>query len=382
MPNRGDYHPQREEKPQKSRSSAQSSLLSKLGATLKNRDLLQPRQKVLVAVSGGQDSVSLIFLLKRLQTEWDWELGIVHCDHQWSPSSRSQASHVSQIAAHLELDFYQAVATQNVNGESAARKWRYEILHRIASSHGYSAIVTAHTGSDRVETLLHNLFRGSGLHGLQALTWKRWSRASAFFPPGSSYLIEQMNSHAQVYESAESHRIALIRPLLDTSRKELKEFCDTERLPLWPDPSNFFMDIRRNKIRHQLLPFLRENFQPSIDKSLNRWAEIVSGEDSFLQELCDSIRQQSESIYVNEGVNGRALNIHMIRNFHVAVQRRVIKQYVEAFSGRALGFDHVEQLRKTCIVRSCKNGQCFSLPGDVVLQIVDEKFILYHKSNK
>lgn len=344
-------------------SQQAASLLFKLSTTLLTRELLQPHQRVLVAVSGGQDSISLIYLLKKLQDVWSWKLGVAHCDHQWSSASRPQASHVAQIATNLGLDFYQAVAMRNVTGESVARTWRYNILHKIARTHGYSVIVTAHTGSDRVETLLHNLFRGSGLHGLQALTWKRWVTANSAGAEKS-------------YDDA-AHPVALVRPLLDFSRKDLRELCDAEKLPIWPDPSNFSMDIRRNRIRHQLLPYLRENFQASIDKSLLRWGEIVSGEDAFLEDLCQDIRKQAESVHIDERGRGKKLEIAKIRNLHVAIQRRVIKQYVEAFSSRSLGFDHVEHLRATCLVKPCKNGTHFSLPGKIELQFLGDSFLLH-----
>eukprot|EP00250_Pteridium_aquilinum_P009452 c18675_g1_i1 orf=15-1382(-) len=370
-----------------SHGSIQASLLSKLNTTLQTRDLLHPQQKVLVAVSGGQDSISLIFLLKKLQDTWGWKLGIAHCDHQWSSSSRPQASHVAQVAAHLKLDFYQAVATRNVSGESAARTWRYGILHRIASYHGYSVVVTAHTGSDRVETLLHNLFRGSGLHGLQALTWRRWLCTNPSLTCSNTStkesVVKFVERNSQGRMLAAPHHVALVRPLLDISRKDIRQFCDVERLPLWPDPSNFSMDIQRNKIRHQLLPFLRENLQASVDKSLTRWAEIVCGEDAFLEDLCHSIRKQAESSHIDEkGSTGRKLSIGIIRNVHVAVQRRVIKQFVETFSNRSLGFDHVEHLRITCIVRPCKNGTHFSLPGNIELQFLDDNFLLHENRRR
>lgn len=383
-PGYGARHHQKEAK--QSHSSTQAVLLSKLRTTLHTRKLLHPQQKVLVAVSGGQDSISLIFLLKKLQPIWGWKLGIVYCDHQWSPSSRPQASHIAQIACYLGFDYYQAVATRSVAGESTARTWRYGILHRIASSHGYTAIVTAHTGSDRVETLLHNLFRGTGLHGLLSLTWKRWITSN----PGLTYhnafakegIVEFVESLSQGRKVAATCQVALVRPLLDFSRMELRQYCDLERLPLWPDPSNFSMDIRRNKIRHQLLPFLRKNFQASIDKSLTRWAEILCGEDAFLEDLCESIRKRAESSYSDGWGKGTKLDIGIIRALPVAVQRRVIKQFVEAFSNRSLGFDHVENLRVTCLIHPCKNGIHFSLPGNVELQFLDDNFLLHEKQRR
>ena len=362
-----------------------------------------------MATSGGQDSVSLLFLLKKLQHKWFWKIGVVHCDHQWSGSSRQQAAHVAQIASYLEFDYYQAVATRDVSGETSARAWRYQALHRIARSHGYSAIVTAHTSSDRIETLLLNLFRGTGLHGLLSLTWKRPifnERELGFDPFVQTHMKsarhipdEEMVRFERPFEEhmrdsrpivneeeigsksliQECNTVTLIRPLLEFSRMELREYCDHEKLPIWPDPSNFSLEIKRNKIRHQLLPYLRKSFQPGIDRSLARWAEILQGEDAFLEDLCESIRKQSEYSGNSGVIKTRKLDISSIRGLHIAIQRRVIKQFVESFSNKSLGFDHVEHLRVTCIAQPCRNGLHFSLPGNVDLEYVDNSFLLCMK---
>jgi hypothetical protein len=180
----------------------------------------------------------------------------------------------------------------------------------------------------------------------------------------------------------EQEPVTLVRPLLEFDRVELREYCDREKLPIWPDPSNFSLEIRRNRIRHQLLPFLRKNFQRGIDQSLARWAEIVHGEDAFLDDLCQSIRKQSEH-RVNDGqIEARRLDISSIRDLHIAIQRRVIKQFVESFSNKSLGFDHVERLRVTCIAQPCRSGIHFSLPGNVVLQYVDNSFLLRKKQKR
>ncbi|CAM6102356.1 unnamed protein product [Calypogeia fissa] len=110
---------------------------------------------------GGQDSVCVMHLLVKLQSRWGWKIGIAHCDHQWSSSTRQQGAHVAQMAQGLGLDYYQALTVEAVPGEGVTRTWRYSVLLRIAVSHGYEAIVTAHTASDRIETSLFNIFRGS-----------------------------------------------------------------------------------------------------------------------------------------------------------------------------------------------------------------------------
>ncbi|KAJ7546167.1 hypothetical protein O6H91_08G027900 [Diphasiastrum complanatum] len=338
-------------------------LLKRLNSTLAERQLLKPQEKILVAVSGGQDSMSLIWLLHSLTSNWGWELGIAHCDHQWNSGSRSQASHVSQIAADLKIDYYQAVATKPVSGESAARTWRYGILQRIAISHGYSAILTAHTSSDRVETLLHNMFRGSGIHGLQSLTWKRQlfsslslSYRSAFTPRKEINYIEHPHDGRV---TVEKHMVALIRPLLDTTRAELGVLCEQLQLPVWLDPSNESLEFSRNRIRNELLPYLRRHFQPEIEKSLARLADIIQEEEAYMSDLCRTILTEAES------GSDEKLEVNVILSLPLALQRRVLKLFVESFTGRSLGFDHIEKIRLACYKVSSKTSSKKQLKMDV-----------------
>eukprot|EP00249_Psilotum_nudum_P017177 c26195_g1_i2 orf=142-1524(-) len=357
-------------------------LLRRLSNSLSHRHLLQPGQRVLVAVSGGQDSVSLIYLLCKLQSSWEWKLGIVHCDHQWSPASRSQGSHVHQIAISLGLDYYQAVATRDVSGEGPARAWRYGILQRIAICHGYSAIVTAHTASDRVETLLVNLFRGAGLQGLQSLSWRKLlspilclSFRNGFVAEG---VVESIERPGEEWRTIEESQISLIRPFLDSSRTEVREFCRLKELPLWLDPTNYHLDVCRNRIRHQLLPYLRKHFKRDIDKSLSRCAEILLNEQQFLESLCEVIRAKAELPY-HAKYEGRKLDTVLLQSLPIALQRRIIKQFVENFTGRSIGFDHVERLRVSSLVPGERSQSRMSLPGDVELHFLKGEMLLLYK---
>jgi tRNA(Ile)-lysidine synthase len=345
-------------------------LARKLSRTVRERHLLQPGQRILLAVSGGQDSVSLLHLMATLGVEWNWSLGVVHCDHQWSPAaSRAQASHVSQLAASLKMDYYQAVTTSPVPAEELARTWRYGVLQRIALRHKYSAIVTAHTASDRVETLLYNLFRGSGLHGLQSLTWKRFitgslalSFHSAFNPDRLVHFLLGPDKGRVEVQKTET---ALVRPFLGFTRTELREFCDILELPLWPDPSNHSLKIDRNRIRHQLLPYLRQNFQGSVDKSLARCAEIVHAEQAYLDSLCESILKKAEAC----DESGKMLDLGILQSLPLALQRRVIKQFVESLTGRSLGFDHIERVRAAVCSEENRDNGCLELPGGASLSL-------------
>ena len=141
-----------------------------LHRTLKSRHLLPQNQRLLIAVSGGQDSLCLIQLLLDLQPKWGWKLAIAHCNHRTRTDAEANALHVENLARAWSVPYYSATTNHSLPSEAAARKWRYEALSKIAQAHDYQYIVTGHTSSDRAETLLYNLIRGSGADGLQALS--------------------------------------------------------------------------------------------------------------------------------------------------------------------------------------------------------------------
>ncbi|MCZ0904018.1 tRNA lysidine(34) synthetase TilS, partial [Microcoleus sp. HI-ES] len=154
-------------------SSNWTHLHAQVHRTLLYRQILPSNQRLLVAVSGGQDSLCLIKLLLDLQPKWGWNLAIVHCDHRWRSDSEASAHHVEQLAKSWGISYYLETASDIPKTEAAARQWRYQALTEIAIAHNYPYIVTGHTASDRAETLLYNLIRGSGADGLSALTWTR-----------------------------------------------------------------------------------------------------------------------------------------------------------------------------------------------------------------
>lgn len=355
------------------------SFSQRLSKTIRERNLFRPGEKILVAVSGGQDSVILLQMLANLREQWGWDLGVAHCDHRWSSSSLKQGAHVAQIAASLRVKYYQAVTTSPIPGEGVARTWRYSILERIALRHGYSSIATAHTASDRVETLLYNLFRGSGLHGLQSLTWKRVLSPSLALSHRRAFTATDVVSALATEEGTVelgSSEIALVRPLLGFTRTELREYCDLLGLPLWPDPSNMSLEIDRNRIRHELLPYLRENFNDSVDKSLARCAEILHAEQQYLDRVCESILRKAET----GDADGKQLDIVVLQSLPVALQRRVVKQFVEDFTGRSLGFDHVERLRASYSLsadtQNSSYGVNLELPGNASVRVLKTHFHL------
>ena len=315
------------------RQSDWTPLHSQIHQTLRSRQLLPKQSRLLVAVSGGQDSLCLIKLLLDLQFKWDWEIAIAHCDHCWRLDSQANAFHVQQLAQTWQIPFYQQTAAEPLNSEADARQWRYQSLNAIARERDCQIVVTGHTASDRAETLLYNLIRGSGADGLQALAWRRTLDTG----------------------------IELVRPLLEISRNRTAEFCHQFDLPIWEDSTNQDLKYARNRIRQDLLPYLRENFNPKAETSLARTAELLQADVEYLEQTAARIRQQTQHS-TKPGLNRQTL-----RDLPVALQRRVLRQFLIAALPHYPNFEQIEKVRSLICApnRSCTDP----FPGGAIAEV-------------
>ncbi|WP_320663644.1 tRNA lysidine(34) synthetase TilS [Prochlorococcus sp. MIT 1223] len=204
----------------------------------KDIDLLPKGSCLLLSVSGGQDSMVLVKLLLDLQRLHKWELNVWHGDHGWHQESSSIAKELKDWCEKEKLPFFCDRATAKATKtENAAREWRYENLTKRALMISEDPtkkcclhVLTGHTASDRAETLILNIARGSDLLGLTSLREKRVLQKD----------------------------IQLVRPLLNFNRSETIKICEQLDLPIWVDPSNSNLNFRRNKIRYEILPILEE----------------------------------------------------------------------------------------------------------------------------
>ncbi|MGI0490089.1 tRNA lysidine(34) synthetase TilS, partial [Pantanalinema rosaneae CENA516] len=251
-----------------------TDLHSRLHRLLKVRSLLPPGQPVLMAISGGQDSLCLGKILLDLRDKWGWQLAIAHCDHRWQ-GDEGNAAFVQTIATEWQLPYYAITALKPIPPtEAAARTWRYQQLTDLAQQQGYSRIATGHTASDRAETLLYNLVRGSGADGLQALTWQRTLVSG----------------------------VDLVRPLLTITRRETAQFCQEMGLTVWHDIHNQDLNYRRNRIRQELIPYLQTHLNPQVESALAQTAELLQAEVQYLEAEAQRVYQQV--VWRDEGDRG------------------------------------------------------------------------------
>jgi tRNA(Ile)-lysidine synthase len=280
-------------------------------------------QKILVAVSGGLDSMTLLYALEKLATENRWRIVVAHFNHQLrGRSSDADEKLVRKTAAALKLpvivgrsDVKSFAKKSRLSIEMAARKLRHEFLARTAREQKITAVALAHHADDQVEQFFLRLLRGAGGAGMAGMKGRSPSPVDS--------------------------KISLIRPLLNLSKGELREFARQNKIIFREDATNVTNDALRNRIRNELLPLLRKKYQPGLNKTVLRLMEITGAESDFVGEAAqnvmsnlrpDPVRRQAERC--NFG------------GLSIAVQRRVLQAQLISL-GLAADFELIESLRQS-----------------------------------
>ena len=333
-------------------------LHAQLHQTLRQRKLLPENQRILIAVSGGQDSLCLTKLLLDLQSKWDWYLAVAHCDHKWRSDSEANANYVQKLATNWQLPFYLETANKIYKSEAEARKWRYQTLSKIANESNFQYIVTGHTASDRGETLLYNLIRGSGTDGLQALTWQR-PLTENFFP-------------------------LLVRPLLEITRTQTGNFCQEQKIVIWEDSTNQDLRYARNRIRLELFPILRQ-FNPQAELALAQTAEILSAEVEYFENETEKLLEKVTKIDIDDIDNPNIsqfesqpiryiINRLVLREVSLALQRRVMRHILNKVLPTNPNFSHIDKL--TALIHAPNRSQTDPFPGGAIAKVQHPWIIL------
>jgi len=284
--------------------------------------LVVPPSYLLVAVSGGPDSVCLLHILVNLKEELGIRLHVAHLNHQLrGTESEADAEYVASLVRRLgipatieqrEVKAYQA--QQKTSLEEAAREVRYNFLAQVAQSVGTSQVAVGHTMDDNIETILMHLVRGSGTRGLQGLRPKtKWHLSP--------------------------NPITIVRPLLTVSREETVSYCQAHELMPRLDSSNLSLSPLRNRIRLELLPRLK-SYNPGVTEALLRTARIAGDDYSFLEKegsrLWDELAQSEEKVIT--------LDKKKLLALPPALQRHLLRRAIESLLGNLKDIEtrHIE----------------------------------------
>jgi tRNA(Ile)-lysidine synthase len=291
------------------------SLVRRVHDDIRRQALITAGERVALAVSGGSDSVALLFILAELSRKARWELvGVIHVNHQIRPESDADERFVVALAKELSLpveamsvNVPQRVAASRRSLEVTAREARYECFERAAGRLGATTVATGHTVDDQAETVLLRLLRGTGARGLGAIRARRGM---------------------------------YVRPLLGCQRSELRSYLAMHGRMYCEDPSNASLSVPRNRIRHQLLPLVL-SLAPGGVRAVARFATLAVDDEQLLTELAE----QASGSAVQLTGDGVQLDVGLLLRLPRALARRVIRSGIERSGGVANAFDIEAVLR-------------------------------------
>src|SRR5437870_4719168 len=307
---------------------------------IRRHKLLNPGDRVGVAVSGGADSVALLRLLLELRTELGVVLSVVHFNHKLRGSEAdADEQFVADLASRNKLEFRSETgdvatysAEKRLSIETAAREMRYGFFRRLLIEGRMNRVATAHTLDDQAETVLLRVARGAGTRGLAGI-YPQLSVSSSQFSVGRQSSVE---GRQQLCGS-------IVRPLLGVRRKELEAYLFAEGQRWREDSSNRDLRHARNRVRHGILPRLERNLNPAVREILAETAEIARAEEEYWNAEVGRILEGSRGRRRNQGEGGAAVGLENFVVLPLALQRRLVRAAAENF-GLRLEFRHVEEI--------------------------------------
>ena len=316
-------------------------MLDKVRATILEHHLLKEQERIVVAVSGGVDSVVLLHCLTKMQEDYQFSLMVAHLNHGFrGEEAAGDAAFVSELARLYNLpskvesiSVPQYMEQSGLSAQEAARVVRYQFLEQVRQGFSGTAIAVGQNANDLAETILINLLRGGASKGLKGIPIKR------------------------------GH---IVRPLLAITRPEIEAYAKQQGLEYRFDSSNAKAIYLRNKIRLQLLPLLEREFNPELVTALNNMAKVLDAEDQLLQQQADEAFQS----LVTVGAEGQyILAIKDFQNVHLAIKRRILRliyQQLQKTFSSTLSFDHIEILLKQ--ISQGLTGSRIALPDNIYME--------------
>ncbi len=316
--------------------------------TVNKYRMLDKGDGVVVALSGGPDSMALFHLLYRFKDCYGINLITVHLNHNFRPGeAEKEAEYVRRVSEARRIpciiescDVPTMARRGNLSWEQAGRKARYEFFNRVMADMNYNRIAVAHNHNDQAETVVMRFIRGSGMEGLGGIHPVRGN---------------------------------IIRPLIEVPRRLIEEYCRAHNLNPVIDRSNMEPVYTRNKIRLELLPYLRKEYNENIDGVVCDTAYLLRDENDFLSRIAS---QNFREALLSGGKNRLVMDLNKLNGFHDALLRRVLRLAVEKLKGDKtdIAFKHIQDI--ICLVKAGKTGACIHLPHGIRAETGYGKFFI------
>ena len=296
-----------------------------------SKTLIPQGANILLSVSGGQDSMALLNLIYDLRKQHNWSINVWHGDHQWHEQSSLYALELKNYCEGKNIPFYLDKAIkETISSEEKARDWRYnklserakKLLIKKQTTNLY--LLTGHTNTDNAETFILNLARGSNYAGLSNIASKR--------------LLEN-----QIY---------LVRPILIFSREDTKKFCEKMNIPVWVDPTNSNLKVKRNLVRKKIIPSL-ESIYPGCSERINFLSQKMSCYDRERNELGELAYKFCK--------NKKGIKRDLLNNLCIEARCTILNKFIKEICKKQLNSKKLSYLASSIIEK--RNGNIYLPEG-------------------
>lgn len=319
--------------------------------TIKKYSLIQQNDKIVIGVSGGPDSMCLLHILNEIKEQLNIQIYVAHINHMIREEAEDETKYVEEFCEKLGIECFvkrvnviEKSNKEKIGTEEAGRKVRYEFFEEIAKQVGANKIATAHNANDNAETVLMNIFRGTGTAGLKG--------------------IEPIRDEKY------------IRPIIECERNDIEDYCQTNKLEPKIDKSNFENIYTRNKIRNIIIPEIKKEFNPNIVESLNKLSKLASQENEFVQKYVENIMKTE--LILEQSVNQLVLNLKNFNEQDIVIKNRIILTSIQKVLGNTQG---IEKIHIDDIVRLCEKniGNKYLTPNKNIKVLVQSGKVYFSK---
>lgn len=291
--------------------------------TIKKYNLIDEKDKIVVAVSGGPDSICLLNVLNEIICDSKKQISIVvaHVNHMIRAEAKEDEEFVKNFCEKIGIEFYsksidvKEIANNNKIGlEEAGRMARYEFFDEILKLTKSNKIAIAHNKNDKIETIIMHALRGSGTFGLEGIQAKNG-----------------------IY----------IRPLIDCDREEIELYCKENNIDARIDKTNFDNIYTRNKIRNVVIPYIKQEFNPNIINTLSRLSDLIKEENDYID---NQVKIIFENIKLEEANNQIVLKLKEFNLQEKVIKSRLVLYTIMRLFGTSKGIEkiHIEDILKLC----------------------------------
>lgn len=300
-------------------------MYKKVLETIKKNNLIENEDKLVLGVSGGPDSISMLDILNKIRQDneikLNFEIVVAHINHMIREEAKEDELYVKNYCKKNNIEFYsksidvkKLANTNKIGTEEAGRNARYDFFNEILEKTKSNKIAIAHNKNDNAETMIMNIIRGSGVSGLKGIEPKRG-----------------------IY----------IRPLIECERIEIENYCEEQKLNPRIDKTNFENEYTRNKIRNIIIPYVRKEFNPNIINTLERLSNLVKEEEDYIEKQVLSIYNR---IIIEEKEKEIVLELKIFNAQEKVIKSRLILYTITRLFGSSQGIEkiHIDDIIKLC----------------------------------